>query len=95
MLAAAVASVSGCFGCTCQDSATALEHIGLVFVCVLLMILSLARLMLKKLMKPWYHLYMDGDIHPCQEAQEPLAVHHGDILPFSARHHDKLLAILF
>jgi hypothetical protein len=59
------------------------------------MILSLARLMLKRLKKPWYRLYMDDDSHPCQEAQEPLAVHHEGILPFFARHHGMLLANLF
>jgi hypothetical protein len=65
------------------------------FVCALLLILSLARLMLKRLKKPWYRLYMDDDIHPCQEVQEPLAVHRGGILPFFERHRGMPLANLF
>jgi hypothetical protein len=87
------AFVTGCSGYTSPNSGIAFEHID--SVCVLLMILSLARLMLKRLKKPWYRSYMDDDIHPCQEVQEPLAVHHEGILPFFAHHHGMLLATLF
>ena len=93
MLAVVAASVTGYSGCTNRDLSVAFEHID--SVCVLLMILSLARLMLKKLKKPWYHLCMDDGIHPCQEVQEPPAVHHEGILPFCERHHGMPLAILF
>jgi hypothetical protein len=93
VLAVVVASATGCSGCTGQDSTVACERIEVV--CALLLILSLARLMLKRLKKSWYRLCMGDDSHPFQEAQEPLAVHHGDTLPFSAHRHGRLPANLF
>lgn len=50
------------------------------------MFLSLARLMLKKLMMPLYRSYMDGDSRPSQAVSELDLEHHEDILPSSALH---------